>query len=120
MASEMNAGTEHIEDDHQQIGHVVPLKILFGVFVALLVLTYITVAATLFDLGSLNIWIALGIASIKGAMVVLYFMHLRYDSPFNSIVFLTAVAFLFLFLGITILDTIQYQPGIYEMMGQRP
>jgi cytochrome c oxidase subunit IV len=98
--------------------HVVPFRTLLAVFVALLALTYITVAARFIDLGSLNIWIALGIATIKGVLVVLYFMHLRYDSPFNAIVFVTALAFMFLFLGITILDTIQFQPGIDEMMMQ--
>ena len=70
------------------------------------------------DLGSLNLWIALGIATVKGALVVLYFMHLRYDSPFNSVIFLTAIAFLFLFLGITIMDTIEYQPAVYELIEQ--
>ncbi len=97
-------------------GHVVPFGVLLGVFIALLALTYLTVAARSIHLGSLNIWIALGIATIKGALVVLYFMHLRYDSPFYAIVFLTALAFVLLFLGITILDTIHYQPDIEEMM----
>jgi cytochrome c oxidase subunit 4 len=83
------------------------------------VLTWVTVAVTMVDLGSLNLWIALGIATIKGSLVVLYFMHLRYDSPFNSIVFVTALIFLFLFLAITIMDTIQYQPGIDQMLEDR-
>ena len=47
--------------------------------------------------------------------MVLYFMHLRYDSPFNAIIFVTALVFMFLFLGITILDTSEYQPAIDEM-----
>ena len=112
------AANTHADDEHHGVGHVVPLKILVLVFVSLLVLTYITVAARMIDMGGLNVWIALGIATIKGALVVLYFMHLRYDSPFNAIVFLTAIAFLFLFLGITIVDTIEYQPAVYEMIEQ--
>lgn len=103
------------EQAHAGSAHIVPFGVLLGVFVALLVLTYLTVAARYIDLGSWNIWIALGIATIKGALVVLYFMHLRYDSPFNSIVFLTALVFMLLFLGITILDTIEYAPDIEEM-----
>ena len=106
----------HAGDEHHQAAHVVPLKVLVGIFVSLLVLTYVTVAVTMIDLGSLNLWIALGIATIKGALVVLYFMHLRYDSPFNAIIFLTAIVFLFLFLGITIMDSIAYQPGIKEVI----
>ena len=100
---------------HEGAAHVVSFRILLAVFIALLVLTYITVAVRYINLGGLNIWIALGIATIKAALVVLYFMHLRYDSPFNSIVLVTAFVFMFLFLGITILDTIQYQPAIEEM-----
>jgi cytochrome c oxidase subunit 4 len=103
-------------DDHEGVGHVVPLQILIGVFVALIVLTWLTVAVTAVDLGSLNLWVALAVATIKGSLVVLYFMHLRYDSPFNSLVFVTALVFLFLFLGITIMDTIQYHPNIEQMM----
>ena len=109
------AAPVHDTPGHVTSAHVVPFRVLLGVFLMLLVLTYVTVAATSFSLGSMNLWIALGIATAKGALVVLYFMHLRYDSPFNSIVFVTALVFMFLFLGITIMDTIQYQPGI-ELM----
>ena len=117
MANDLSPTADaHADDEHGHGPHVVPLKVLFGIFVALLVLTYITVAVTMIDLGSLNLWIAMGIATVKGALVVLYFMHLRYDSPFNSIIFLTAIVFLFLFLGITIMDTIAYQPAVYEMI----
>ncbi len=108
------------EAAHGSSAHVVPFGVLLGVFVALLALTYLTVAARAVDLGGLNIWIALAIATAKGALVVLYFMHLRYDSPFYSIVFLTALAFVLLFLGITILDTIEYQPDIEQLMRQAP
>ncbi len=108
----------HEDEVHEDEVHIVPLRVLLAVFVALLALTYVTVTARYIDLGSLNIWIALGIATVKGALVVLYFMHLRYDSPFNAVIFLTALVFMFLFLGITILDTIQFQPDIDEMMLQ--
>lgn len=101
---------------HADNAHAVPLRILLTVFIALLALTYITVAARYVDLGSFNIWIALGIATLKGTLVILYFMHLRYDSPFYSIVLVTAFVFMFLFLGVTMLDTVQYQPTIEEMV----
>ena len=113
---EAQAGSAPEVAVHAGAVHAVPFRVLLAVFVALLGLTVVTVAARFVDLGSLNIWIALGIATIKGALVVSYFMHLRYDSPFNSIVFVTALVFMFLFLGITILDTIQYQPAIDEML----
>jgi cytochrome c oxidase subunit IV len=92
--------------------HAVPLPVLTAVFAALLLLTLLTVAVTWYDLGSWNLIIALGIATAKAALVVLIFMHLRYDNPFYAVVFITALVFVTLFLGLTLLDTFQYQPDI--------
>lgn len=92
--------------------HVVPLRVLVGVFLALLALTFVTVAATWVDWGQWNLAIALGIATVKAALVALYFMHLRYDHPFNALIFVVGLVFLALFLAITTLDTQQYQPEI--------
>jgi cytochrome c oxidase subunit 4 len=93
-------------------GHVVDARILLGVWGALLVLTVLTVAATKVDLGSGNLWLALGIAAVKATLVAMYFMHLRYDHPINAIVFAGAMVFLAIFLGIVILDSLQYEPEL--------
>ncbi len=97
-------------DSHAQHVHVVPTKVLVGVWAALIVLTWLTVSATKVDLGSLNIYIALGIAVVKSAFVALYFMHLRYDRPFHGVVFVVAVLFVALFISFALLDTKEYQP----------
>jgi cytochrome c oxidase subunit IV len=91
--------------------HVVPPKILFGTFAALLVLTVLTVAVTLVDLGPLNIWIALLVAVVKAALVALYFMHLRWDAPFNALILVSALFFVAIMIGTTILDTKEYKPN---------
>ncbi|MBJ6724032.1 cytochrome C oxidase subunit IV family protein [Geomesophilobacter sediminis] len=49
------------------------------VWLALLVLTGATVAISYFELGLWNAGAALFIASVKGTLVALYFMHLRYE-----------------------------------------
>lgn len=117
MESTDSSGADtHVGSDHEGLGHVVPVPVLLAVFTSLMVLTVLTVAVTFVDLGSFNLWIALGVATAKGSLVVLYFMHLRYDSHFHSIVFVSAIVFLFLFLGITILDTIEYNPDIQGLM----
>jgi cytochrome c oxidase subunit IV len=103
---------EHVnETDHavHRVGHVVPLKMLFGVFAALVVLTIVTVAASKVDLGEYNLVIALLIAVSKASLVVLFFMHMRWDKPFNGIVFVGCLIFVGLFIGLTLLDTMQYQ-----------
>jgi len=101
--------------------HVVPIRVLVGVFAALVVLTCITVAASRLDLGSWNLWVALAIATAKASLVAAYFMHLKYDSPFNTLVLITALVFLGLFLGIVMLDSLEYFPDIESYsMGQMP
>jgi len=101
------------EDGHGHV-HVMPPWLLITVFVALLFLTFITVAVTRVDLGPLNIWVAMGVATAKATLVALYFMHLKYDNRFNLLVFLTSFLFVGLFISITMLDTRQYQPSIQQ------
>lgn len=93
-------------------GHLVPAGLLVAVFVALMALTALTVAVSYFDFGEVNLLVALGVATVKATLVALYFMHLRYDKPFNAIIFVIGIAFLGLFLGITMLDTIEYHPEV--------
>jgi cytochrome c oxidase subunit 4 len=106
------AGPGHDDHGHHGLAHISPWQTLVWVFLALMGLTILTVMATWVDLGSLNIFIALGIAVIKGTLVVLYFMHLKYDRPFNGYVFAFAFAFVAVFLGFVIIDTRSYQPTI--------
>jgi cytochrome c oxidase subunit IV len=105
---------------HDDYAHVVRLPILAAVFAALLVMTALTVAVTWYDLGDWNLIIALGIATTKAALVALFFMHLRYDNAFYAVVFLAALLFLALFMGLTLLDTFQYQPDIQSWQQAHP
>ena len=99
---------DHV-DEHEAHVHVVPPWLLLAVFGALLVLTIITVGVTAFDFGrTVNVWMALGIAVAKATLVALFFMHLRWDSPFNGLVCIAAMFFVALFIGITVLDTKEY------------
>ena len=96
-------------DEHEAHVHIVPPWILLSVFAALLLLTFMTVAVTWVDFGrTANVWIALTIAAIKSALVALYFMHLRWDSPFNSVILIAALFFVALLIGIIVLDTSEY------------
>jgi len=95
---------------HTQVGHVVPLPVLFAVLGTLLVMTVVTVAASWMDFGRYNLWIALGIAVFKASLVLLFFMHLKYDKPFNAIVIIVSMALVILFIAIALTDTEQYEP----------
>jgi cytochrome c oxidase subunit IV len=93
-------------------GHVVPVRVLAAVWGTLLLMTVLTVAVAGIDLGRLNLGIALAIATTKAALVVLYFMHMRYDRPMNAIVFITALLFFALFVSIALLDSHAYAPDL--------
>jgi cytochrome c oxidase subunit 4 len=104
----MAANTDH-HDDHG-ISHVASVKVLLGTGGALLVLTLVTVLATKIDLGTnLNLALAMLIAVIKATLVVLYFMHLKYDKVFHTVIFMSAVLAAALFVGFTLMDSGQYQ-----------
>lgn len=90
-------------------GHVSsPMSILL-VWAALIVLTVVTVGATYIDLGgTMNLWVAMIIATAKAVLVALYFMHLRYETPFILIVFLGTLLFVALLVSISMMDAAQY------------
>lgn len=103
------ASTAH-HDDHHGISHVASIKVLLGTGGSLLVLTLVTVLATKVDFGaSINLGIAMAIAVVKATLVILFFMHLKYDKIFHTVVFLSAILAAALFVGFTLMDTGQYQ-----------
>lgn len=90
--------------------HAVPPAVLFGIYGALMVLTGLTVAVTGFDLGSMNIWVAMAVAVVKAGLVLLYFMHLRWDSPFYAVAMVCCFVFLGIFIAFAMSDASRYQP----------
>jgi cytochrome c oxidase subunit 4 len=92
--------------------HAVPRRVLLNVYFTLIVCTIVTVAVSFVDLGQANIWVALGIAVLKGGLVCMYFMHLRWDSPFNGLALISALFFVALFIGLALLDSTSYQPQL--------
>ena len=92
--------------------HVMPPRVLVAVFAALVALTIVTVVAAQFPTGSWEIWISLGIASVKAGIVAAYFMHLRYDKPFNTLILVASIGFVGLFLALTLADSKAYQDDI--------
>jgi cytochrome c oxidase subunit IV len=85
-------------------GHVSPLKVYVGIFLTLMVLTAVTIAVAYVDLGQFNKLVALGIASFKATLVVLYFMHVKYASRLTKLVVVAGFFFLAILLGLTMSD----------------
>ena len=86
--------------------HVVPLKIYFAIFAALMVLTAITVWVAFIDLGPMNTVVALGIAVTKATLVVLFFMHVKYSSKLTWLVVASGFVFLAIMLAFTMSDIV--------------
>src|SRR5271167_4005741 len=92
--------TEHI--DH--IGHIIPAKIYVVIWAILMVLTATTVFAATIELHVFNIVLALLIATIKGTLVVLFFMHLRYSTKLTMVTVVAAVFFLIIMFSLSMTD----------------
>ncbi|MDA3943168.1 MAG: cytochrome C oxidase subunit IV family protein [Bacteroidetes bacterium] len=94
------------ENKQQQL-HITSYKEHFSTLAALLLLTVITVAISVFgaDLRSLSVFTALLIATVKVIVVAYYFMHLKYDTKIYTWLVLIVVV---LFVSFTVLTSIEY------------
>ena len=81
---------EHVEGGH----FIVPFTNLRNVAIALLGLTFLTVATAQMHLGWAAAPIAFVIATIKALLVMAYFMGLKFDAKTNRLIF--ALGFVFL------------------------
>ena len=97
------SASDHVDQKHVDSGavhvHIASTPFYWGIFLALVFFTFVTVGVSYFDFGSANIIIAIVVATMKASLVAAFFMHLRHDKVFNTISLLGA----FLFLGIFIL-----------------
>lgn len=105
------------EDPHGEHAHdhghtIVDWKILVGVLAVLLAFTALTVSASqaerwiadAFDVvlpNWVNVAVAMSIATVKGILVMMFFMQLRYDNLFNTVIMLFCFLAFGLFLGFT-------------------
>ena len=92
----------HESDEHHSIG----LVTYFAVFATLMVLTFVTVWVAFHDYGYLNNVIALGIATVKATLVVLFFMHVLHSSPLTKIVLLISLTFFLILVAFVYADVL--------------
>ena len=87
-------------------GHVSSIKLYIAIFLTLMVLTTVTILVAYINLGPWNKVVALGIASFKATLVVLYFMHVRFSSAITKLFAGVAFAFLAILLALTLSDVL--------------
>lgn len=74
------------------------------VYLALIILTWVTYGVTRFDLGAANLPIVLGIAVTKGSLVVFFFMHVMHDKGISRLALPVSIFFIVLLIAILIAD----------------
>ncbi|MBM3789891.1 MAG: oxidase [Acidobacteria bacterium] len=84
--------------------HIVSVRTYIVIFLALLALTFVTTEIAFVDLGPLNIVVALVIALCKAALVVLFFMHVRWSRPIVWLNVLAGLMWLVILLGLILTD----------------
>jgi cytochrome c oxidase subunit 4 len=85
--------------------HVISRKTYIVVWGALMALMILTAGLSRIDLGEWSTVVALAIAAIKALLVILFFMHVRYESQKMAWVFVVAGFFwLGILLALTMTD----------------
>lgn len=84
--------------------HITNYKTQMIVLLTLVIFTAISVAITRFDMGPYNTAAAMLIAGIKGAIVMAWFMHLKFDNKLFLIFTVLVITVFLLVLYVTFFD----------------
>lgn len=84
--------------------YITSLRANYSVFAALLALLAATIGIAYIDLGSWNLPVALLIASVKAALIVLVFMHVRHSHRVTWVFSSAGLLWLVILLSLTMVD----------------
>jgi len=90
------------QDESKQ--HTVPASLYVKVWVALVILTGITVGVSFLDMQKFTVFTAMLVASVKASLVLLYFMHILYEKKIYAIMVITVFAVYAIFIILTFTD----------------
>jgi cytochrome c oxidase subunit 4 len=87
-------------------GHIIPYRTLAGVWLLLILLTALLVAASRLYHETLSVAAMLILTPIKAGLVFFYFMHLKYEKTYlKALVFMT-LGLLILIIGLLFFDVL--------------
>jgi cytochrome c oxidase subunit 4 len=92
------------ENNQHSDHHIVPVSVYLMVFVALMFGTALTTGVAFIDLGPFNTVVALIIAFIKMSLVILFFMHVKYQPGLTRIAIICAFFWLGIMMTLTLSD----------------
>lgn len=78
--------------NHEQEHHLLPARVYFLIWFTLICLTGVTLGVTYLDMGKWAIFTAILVASVKAALVTLYFMHLKFERRVIHVILLVTLA----------------------------
>jgi cytochrome c oxidase subunit IV len=93
-----------VEQQEGMETHIVSYRTYIAVWIALLALLGITIAASKLYLSSYSVLINLLIASIKAFLVLIFFMHLKYEGRFLQGLVVITIAVLTSIIALTFSD----------------
>lgn len=90
--------------NHQKEHSVLPYGLYLQIWAVLVTLTAVTVSVSYLDMKNVTVLTALLIATVKGTLVFLYFMHIRFDSPLYGALLVAVMITYGIFIGLTFVD----------------
>ena len=94
--------------NHNISAHGPGIKTYCAIWIILLIFTGLTVTTANMNLGKIAIIIVLAIAAFKSSLVLLYFMHVRYEkSLLIRLIIPGAIVLLAIFIGLTYSDVVK-------------
>lgn len=94
----------HVQADAHAAHAPVPNATFVLVWVGLVLLTAVTVTASVLFPGKVGIGVAMVVTPVKAALILLWFMHLKYEKPVFKVMFLSAMLILAIVMGLTFFD----------------
>ena len=88
------------DDQH----HIPRTRTFVAVWLVLLLLTGVTIMAARFEMGAWSMAANLAIASTKAALVLWFFMHLKYEKLFLKLLLIVPIATLTIIIWLTFFD----------------
>lgn len=88
----------------QEQEHQLSYRFLGAVLGGLVALTAVTVGVSYIDWGFLNVPISLFVATSKATLVLLFFMHIKYEGLAIKVSFISTVLFLAIMISFTFWD----------------
>lgn len=89
---------------HPESSHIVPYRTYIVILLVLVSFTFLSILVTRYELGPLAVSAALIFASCKTTLVLLYFMHLKFDQPVYGIMVSIVIALLIILVVGTFFD----------------